>query len=663
MKTQRPYLLLISFALLLLLGACSGQRTYRKGMDAVEIGEYHKTTDKLRKSYRKIKEPELRMQMAFNLGEAYSKLGEYSRAAIWYKNAIRREHPNPNLNLLTAEALSAAQKYNEAKEYYEAHLAVYPTDTYAATKLRYCDSIAIWQKEPSRYEVELLKRINSRDSDYAAFYSSVRGNEIIFSSMRENELHKKLLSQITGQNLSQIYRSTYDLQRKRWETPELVGAEETINTFHDNGAAAMSPTGDMLLFTRCETNMEHDMGSAVYQSNINRGQFANPEKLDLAPDSLIAAHPFFSMTGDTVFFCSNLDGGYGGTDIWMSRRVDGAFEAPINLGEKINSAGNETFPTTDYEGNLYFSSDTWTGFGGYDIFKASIDESGEWQVSHMPSPINSHGDDMSLTFLAGSSYPQGLFISNRKGSKSDDIYSFKLPPMEFELRGMIYDKNTKEALDGARVRVIATDGTDLRIRANDGLFKVMLKPDNEYVFAAYKDDFLSDKIRLSTIGLSYSEVFSSDLFLTPIDKPIAVENINYEFGSASLTEGSKIALDTVIDILNTNPNITIELMSHSDHVGSNQANSILSQQRAQSVVDYLITRGVDGKRLVAKGYGESSPKQVTSEIAQQYPFLKKGDVLTESFINKLSEEDQEIAKSLNRRTEFRVLSTDYQEGK
>ncbi|MFV0554049.1 MAG: OmpA family protein [Mangrovibacterium sp.] len=647
--------------MLYLLMGCSGQRAFRKGMEAVERGEYYQTTEKLRKAYSKAKDQKSRAQISFELAEAYRKMSNYNRAATWYKNAIRRGYPNEELKLLAADAFCGAQKHREGKELYEAYLQEHPDNEYAQIRLAYCDSIQIWQDSPSRYEVSMLKYINSRGSDYAAFYSSNRGNEILFSSMREDDSVKKGKSKITGERISQLYKSTFDLQRNRWMPAELLVDDGAINTPDDNGAATLSPTGDLLLFTRCATSMEHNMGASVFSSSINRGKFAHAERLELAPDSLIAAHPYFSASGDTLFFASDRPGGLGGTDIWMSIRAEGVFSEPINLGAPINTRGNEVFPTTDAEGNLYFSSNYHPSLGGYDIYCARQDAKGTWQIKHMPIPINSMGDDLSLTFLSGSEYPQGLLTSNRKGSKSDDIYAFSLPPLVFEMQGMIYNKSTNEPLDGARVRVIATDGTDLRVRATEGQFKVKLKPENEYVFAAYKDYFLNDKIKLSTVGLQHSEDFTGNLYLTPIDRPIAVSNISYEYGSSDLTKESKQSLNAVVEMLQANPNITIELMAHTDHVGSAQSNSLLSQNRAQSVVNYLITLGISNSRLMAKGYGETSPKQISAEEANQYDFLKKGDVLTESFINKLTPEQQDIAKSLNRRTEFRVISTDYHE--
>jgi peptidoglycan-associated lipoprotein len=188
-----------------------------------------------------------------------------------------------------------------------------------------------------------------------------------------------------------------------------------------------------------------------------------------------------------------------------------------------------------------------------------------------------------------------------------------------------------------------------------------LKPETEYVFAAFKDGYLNDKVRTSTVGLDDSKDFRFQFKLAPTDEPIKVNNINYAFGSFEITEESKAALDTVVQLLTLNPTIKIELMAHTDYVGSDKFNSELSQKRAQSVVDYLISKGISSARLVAKGYGETWPKKVTKALAKQYDFLKRNDELTEEFILKLKPEQQEIAKMLNRRTEFRVLSNDFHE--
>ena len=308
-------------------------------------------------------------------------------------------------------------------------------------------------------------------------------------------------------------------------------------------------------------------------------------------------------------------------------------------------------------GELYFSSNGDMGMGGLDLFKAVEDEDGNWTLENMGSPMNSPFDDFGIAYVIGED--KGMFSSNRVGSKGDDIYTFVVPPKIYSVEGDVFNKEDNSRIDGATVRIIGTDGTNLKMRTRNGKFQLKLKPEVEYIFAAFKDGFLRDKATATTIGLEDSRDFVFELFLTPTDAPIKVENINYEFGSWELLEESKVALDTVVQVLVFNPTITIELMAHTDHVGSDQFNFDLSQKRAQSVVDYLIEKGINPQRLVAKGYGETWPKKVTRALAKQYDFLKRNDELTEAFIMALPADQQEIARAINRRTEFRVLSTDF----
>ena len=651
---------LFLLGLVFILGACTSQKMYRSGMTSVEMGEYYRSAEKFRKAYRKDSNPQHRMEMAYQLAEAYRKLGEFGRASIWYKNAIRRNYPDPKAMLYCAECLRAYQNFEEAKIYYQQYLEQFPDDQQAQNGLAACTYVPEWEENPSRYIVAPVKELSSKFSDYSPAYIAGRDNELILSSMRESEVSGKRTSAITGQHFGDLYRSEFQLQKQKWSEPELIDDSGIINTDEDEGAPAISPNGDLMVFTRCRFDKTKDMGASLFAARMSRGNWSEPVLLSLTSDSLVAAHPAFSPDGNTLYFTSNKSGGYGGYDIWMATRDGSSFSKPVNLGKEINTPGDEMFPSVDWEGNLYFSSDYHPGMGGLDIFKASKDEDGKWTIENLKVPVNSSGDDFGMTFVHEEN-PRGLFSSNRKGSRSDDIYSFYLPPKIYRITGEIFDKETGQRVDGARVRVIATDGTNLRMRATDGKFQLKLNPETEYVFAAYRDGYLNDKTRENTIGLTDSKDFHVNLYLTPTDAPIKVENISYAFGAWELNEASKHSLDSLVQILETNPTITIELMSHTDFVGSDQFNFDLSQKRAQAAVDYLIERGINPDRLVAKGYGETWPKKITRELARQYDFLKRNDELTEEFINRLTPEQQEIAKSINRRTEFRVLSTDYQE--
>lgn len=645
--------------LIVLLGSCSARKYMKSADKSFEIGEYYRSIENYRKAYRSQKLGEDKARMAFIIGESYYKLSDFAKAQVWYKNAIKRKSSEPLCMLHYADCLKATLNYEEAITWYQTYLGVKPDDEYAKNGLESCKFAKDWLDHPNRYIVNVVKELNSRDNDFCPVYVGGRDNEVIFTSTRELVTGRRK-SNITGTRYADLLTSQFDVQKQKWNKPKLLEENEMINTTNDDGAATLSDLGDIMIFTRCLYDKSKDSGTQLYSVNQSRGDWSEPIKIELVGDSLIAGQPSLSSDGTSLYFVSDRPGGYGGKDIWVATGKGGSFDKPVNLGSEINTAGDEMFPFIRENGELYFSSNYRPGLGGLDIFKAVKDEKGVWKVENMKAPINSPGDDFAMCFIKGEA-EKGMFSSNRKGSKSDDIYSFYLPPKVFSASGEIFNKETDQKIDGAMIRIIGTDGTNLKLRADGGRFQYKLNPETEYVFAAFRDGFLNDKVRTSTIGLTDSKDFHFQFKLSPTDEPIKVNNINYAFGSYEITEESKVALDSVVQLLTLNPTIKIELMAHTDFVGSDQFNSELSQKRAQSVVDYLISKGINSARLVAKGYGETWPKKVTKAIAKQYDFLKKGDELTEEFILKLPPEQQEIAKMLDRRTEFRVLSNDFHE--
>jgi peptidoglycan-associated lipoprotein len=353
-----------------------------------------------------------------------------------------------------------------------------------------------------------------------------------------------------------------------------------------------------------------------------------------------------------------MPGGIGENDIWVVTKEEGNWGTPKNLGEEINTPGNEVFPYVHPDGTLYFSSDGRVGLGGLDIFRARKDELGSWIVENMKAPINSVEDDFGIVFEAEAE--RGFFSSSRKGRGNDEIFSFVLPPLEFAANGVVRDDQTNNLLSGAKVTAVGSDGITIESTTKeDGAFRFMLKPSTDYVFIAGKEGYLRGKARESTKGLDQSQEFDVTIYLSSTEQVIELPNIFYDFAKWDLRPESMVSLDNLVETLNDNPNITIELMSHTDTRGAPADNLELSQKRAQSVVDYLISKGIAADRLQAKGYGESQPKVVDEKILEDYDFLEIGDVLTESFINQLPTDLQEQAHQINRRTEFRVLSTDY----
>ncbi|MDX8340872.1 OmpA family protein [Draconibacterium sp. IB214405] len=648
--------LAVFFIIIVVLSGCGSAKHGRDALLSQDIGEYYKAIEKYRKARKKEKNRQKRIEYAYNLAECYRAIGMYDYAEQNYKFAIRLGYDNPEALLHYAEMLRITQDYEEAYETYRTYLDSVPGDERALDGVEAMRKTQEWVANPTRHIINPIKELNSRESDFAPVFVGGRDNEIFFTSSRKAATGKKE-SMITGHKYTDIFRATFGVQRQKWEQPKLLDENMIINTGEEEGAITLNSTGEQMIFTRCRYDKSQPLGAELYSTSQSRGSWSGPIKLQIVGDSIIAAHPALSPDGTEIYFVSDMRGGQGGKDIWKATMEGGSFGKPVNMGPIINTAGDEMFPFVRDNGELYFASNGHIGQGGLDIFMANKNEDGIWVVENMGSPMNSPSDDFGIAFVTGED--KGMFTSNRKGSRGDDIYSFVVPPKVYEIEIEVFDKETASHLDGSTMRIIGTDGTNLKVRARGGKFKMKLKPETEYVFAAFKDGYLRDKAAVNTIGLADSKDFRFDMFLTATDAPIKVDNISYEFGSWELLESSKVALDTLVQILVFNPTITIELMAHTDYVGSDQFNFDLSQKRAQSVVDYLIEKGINPDRLVAKGYGETWPKTVNRKLANQYDFLKRGDELTEEFILTLPEAQQEIAQSINRRTEFRVLSTDF----
>ena len=657
------YLKLRYFSLLpliVLFFSCTVNKRFHTAMTSFEIGEYTKSIVSLRNVYRKTKDRQQKAAIQFKIAEAYYRIGQYRSAEGYYKSSLIRNTGGTTTWLHYAEVLRANGKYDEAITNYKVYLDSVPGDPMALNGIESSQKTKEWLKKPTRYKVENLKDLNSVSNDFAAAYAGVHDNEIFFTSSRKGSTGKKK-SAITGEYNADIFRSSYNLQKNRWDKPQLIDELKIIDTFDEEGAASFSTSGNTMYFTRCRYDKTEEKGAEIFSTTQLSGLWGDPVKLKIGKDSLMAAHASVSADGNSLYFVSDRPGGYGGKDIWYTTKKKGeSWDIPVNAGSGINTGGDEMFPYIRENGSLYFSSNAHVGMGGLDIFMAKKGENGKWVVENMNSPVNSTGDDFAISFYPGEE--RGLFSSNREGSRKDDIFSFLLPPKIYEIEGNIFNKENGARINDAAVRLIGTDGTMLKLNAENGKFKFKLKPEVEYIVASFKKGFLNAKMMVSTIGIEEGKQFQMRMELTPADAPISVDNIYYAFGKWDLLPESVAALDSLSALLVLNPTTVIELMAHSDCRGDDKTNSEISQKRAQSVVTYLIAKGIQSGRLVAKGYGETAPKTVTKKIAKEYPFLKQGRELTCSFIESLADEKQkEICHQINRRTEFRVLSSDYHE--
>jgi peptidoglycan-associated lipoprotein len=628
-----------------------------KAEAAFKAGEYFTAIDLYKNAYNSLTDKTGKAELLFKIAECYRLVSEPRQAELWYNKSIAKNISNPLAYLYIAEAQKMNMKYEEAKENFKKYKEMVSKDSRAEDGIRSCELAQKWIENPSGYQVDNMKFFNSKQNDFCPAYASADYSTVYFTSSRDGA-SGNAISGATGQNFADIFVSKVD-RKGTWSEPMPMG--ENINTEFDEGTPCLSKDFKTLYFTRCEKAKNKNFGCQIFFSELQGEEWGKSKKIQIAGDSVVVAHPAISADELALYFTSDMDGGQGGKDIWKVTRSNKGDEwgKPENLGPQINTPEDEVFPYIHADGTLYFSSNGHLGMGGLDIFKAKQKPDGSWTIENMGYPVNSNFDDFGIAFQ--NEQEKGFFSSNRSPKGDDDIFAFSLPPLKFNVIGTVRDEKTEQAITDATVKSISSDGITIDTKTDkNGTFRYTLKPNTDYVFIASRAGYLNGKERETTKGLDHSRDFKTLILLASIAKPIELPNIFYDFAKWDLRPESMVALDKLVETLNDNPNITIELMSHTDSRGSDADNLILSQKRAQSVVDYLIQKGIAADRLQAKGYGESEPKIVDKKLSEQYSFLKEGTTLTETFINALTDADlQEIAHQINRRTEFKVLSTDY----
>jgi peptidoglycan-associated lipoprotein len=636
------------------------KRKADKAYDFFRAGEYFEALDHFKNAYSKSKDKTVKAEMVFMVAECYRLINDPRNAETWYKKAIRSAYSKPEAQYRYADAIKKNGRYQQASDEFKKYKQLVPGDPRADQQIRSCELATEWMKYPEAYKVDELKDVNSKDDDFSPAYVRDDFGVIYFTSSRDDAMGNKTHG-ATGQSFTDIFESRLD-KKGKWSMPVPV---ESLNSEYEDGTPNLTSDYKEIFFTRCEAGKRERKGCKIMHSTRKGEGWDPPKDIGLLADSSIAAHPAITPDGLTLFFVSDIAGGFGGKDIWYVTRdkISGPWSKPKNAGPDINTAGDEEFPYIRSNGVLYFSSDGHIGMGGLDIFKAVPQSDGTWLVQNMKVPINSNADDFGITFQNGTE--AGLFSSTRKGKANDDIYTFELPPLRFNVAGLVKDEKTGVPIQSSTVQLIASDGTNFETQTGTGGdFKFALKPGVDYIFLASKKGYLNGKEKETTKGQEKSRDFMVTILLTAIDKPIELSNIFYDFDKWDLRPESMVTLDKLVETLIDNPSVTIELRSHTDSRAAEDYNLILSQKRAQSVVDYLVSKGIEIERLTAKGYGKSSPKVVDADISSQYPFLKIGTTLSEQFINTLANDEQkEIVHQINRRTEFKVLSTDYQSPK
>ena len=621
--------------------SCTYTERIKDGKTAYARKQFTVAIPMLLDEFKKAKDINARGETAYMLGESYRRTHQTQAASDWYKRAQTQRY-GKDTDLKYARMLQQLQEYDEAYRAYQS------AGRYAGDARQYqeqmiaCRKAKQWLKatNDNLYKVESLGT-NTKATDFGpVLYEN--GQLIITSDRAESE--GKDDYKWTGEKFFDLY-----LLDPKAETVQRF--EAPFNQNYHQGALSFTEDRATVFFTQCgsDEKIAIDYCNIMY-SKKNGDTWSTPEVVNLGEQEQNYLHPVVSKDGKMLIFAANNKDGFGGYDLYYSIKIgdddEAKWSSPLNMGNKINTAGNEVFPFLQ-EDTLYFSSDGHQGMGGLDIFRAEK-RAHKWQMPvNLKSPINSGGDDFGFILddqspLAENLHQQGYFSSNREGGKgSDDIYSFtKMPPpppdttqkidspqivIAINLDGLIKEKIFKEAgnpnsgvdgyadLMGASIQ-ISTEDTAFTIGSDvDGTFYITLDTATDYHFKATKPGYFSQIADLTTKGIVLDEThpdttLSIEMILEKIftNQEIVLENIYYDLDKHFIREDAKPTLDSLVTILKRNPGINIQLSSHTDCQGGTGYNEKLSQRRADAAVQYLIQNGIIPERLRAKGYGEGS---------------------------------------------------------
>lgn len=671
------YSILIVISLLLSFAAYSQNKRTILADEAFKGYQFTTAIKLYKKGYSREKNKEEKNRIVFQIAECFRLMNNYQMAETNYKRLISSKYDvvKPEIYLHLGNIMKVTGRLKEAKESYEKFLLAKPDDKdglFALKALNAYDSI---MSNPSRHKVELVGDLSGQFNDFGAVYSNPAFNEVVFASDRPTVKGKKARKmrkdEWTGKSFSDLFGSK-EQSNGKFALPQSIDVNEAVNTTANEGTPFFNNRFNSMYFTRCTTEEKKLNGCKIMVSRRAGQSWGEAQLVDLGGDSTtIIGHPTLTDDEMTIYFSADLPGGKGGKDIWVATRTGrtGKFGKPRNLGETINTPGDELFPFIRYDSILYFSSNGHIGLGGLDIFK-SVKLSGDGKVGwskpvNLGPPVNSTYDDFNMTFHP-EAMEQGFFASNRpKGRGGDDIYSFLIQPLEFTLRGIVKDDRTLQPLGGVLVQLKGSDGFEAKSTTSEkgeyNFNKNQIKVNVKYHLTVSKDGYFTVEGDESTIGYENSKDLVHDFVLVPVPKkPVVLPEILYDLGRWELKPQYQDSLQGLIKILEANPNIIIELGAHTDARDTEERNDVLSQKRAQSVVDYLIIRGIEPDRLVAKGYGERNPRILQKDFIRSGYTFKNGVRLTESFIDSLPSRDiKEAAHQLNRRTEFMIIGTHF----
>ena len=651
---MRFYQIICFIFSLLLIVSCK-QANLTDAREKYIRGDYYSASEVYRKLYTESrnKDNSIRGVIAFEMAEVYRNLNRSSNALSAYNNAIRFEYPDSLIYLRYAQMLHKEGEYNQAIEAYNNFLSLSPDNQLAKNGLKGASLSLLWQKENTNgFNITYAELFNSNRGEFSPTLAQ-NDNVLYFNSSKNDALGDN--SPVTGVKYNDMFFAEKNVLGE-WQRPKRLLSD--INTEFDESTPSITQNGRHMFYTYSYSDANQPTVTKIYVSRRINGVWSKGNELILAPNDSIPfyAHPSISPSGKYLYFISDIPGGYGGKDIWRAEITSELEVMNIeNLGATINTSGDEMFPYIRNDSTLYFSSNGHPGMGGLDIFIArKTSNSDNWNVQNMKPPINSSYDDFGITFERN--LEKGFFSSNRNDIRGyAHIYSFELPDNSIYIEGIVVD-HEDAYISGATVLVVGSDGLRQSfITDKDGEYRFKANAGNDYLLMATIEGFINQKHSIKVENNISDTLYYVDFEMIPFNKPVVLENIFYDFDSALLKEESKEELDGLIEILNDYPNIIIELKSHTDRWGNEDYNYNLSLKRASSVKEYLLDQGIAKERIIALAVGKSEPKRISASIAAKYHFLNEDDVLTDEIINMFSEEQQDLADQLNRRTEFRII--------
>jgi len=675
MKNNYKFLILSLILVLFSVDSLQAQRKNRviqKADKAFDVEMYFEADELYKKGYKKTKNKAIKAEILFKRAECYRYQSKFKDAAIFYKKALEANYNDVIVDLRFAEMLMAIGKYEPALKLFKRFQKKSPKDTRAEARIISCQFAIDWTANPTRHEVYVHTPFNSHSHDYAPAWGNRDHSLVYFVSSRKGSSNDRMDDR-TGQFFTDIYSSSLSKAGTKWSKP--IGLPSPINTDNHEGTLCLNQNGTTMFFTTCQSENKKELGCEISISQLKGKLWGSLNKLEVKVDSnTTIGHPTISFDETVVIFSADMSGGYGGKDLWMVTKVArGQWSEPANLGPAVNTDEDEMFPFLHHDGSLYFASDGHVGMGGLDIYKSELDDNGIYvSAINLKYPINSSADDFGIIVERKSE--RGYFSSNRvtwtgedgivnKSNGSDNIYQFELPTLVITLQGVITDTKTGAVVTGANVKLVGDDNSAVEVTTdNTGSYYFDLTPLISYEIIVSKENYLNNKVIETTVDLEVNTDIVRDINIDPILQDIVLPRIEYDFKKWELREQSKEDLNVIYDLMMKYTDIVVGLTSHTDCRGTENHNLTLSQKRADACIQYLISKGIAAERLVSNGKGESQPYILEGLDAKHSQrgglftkkIFKEGDVLTESYINKLKNKFKETAHQYNRRTTFTI---------